>query len=73
VLFEGGSTALEYTCDRMFEDLVDSICGFFLGGPSPAPLEDTLEIMAILEAAQKAVAQSGSTVDIAQIRQGSAG
>ena len=38
--------------DRMYSDLLEKITNFFQGVPAPVAMEDTLEIMAMLEAAQ---------------------
>lgn len=61
VLFDGGSTALHFNCDLMFDELVNRICRFFLGEESPAPTKDTLEVMAILDASARAMASPGTT------------
>ena len=64
VQFEGGSAALRYTCDAVFGDLINSICRFFLGDEAPAPFEDTLEIMAILDATGRALESPGTAAAV---------
>jgi predicted dehydrogenase len=39
---------------RLYIDLLVQIAGFFRGGPAPVAVEDTLEVMALLDAADKA-------------------
>lgn len=68
VAFEGGATSLRFNDADMFKDLLDAICAFFLGEKASAPFEDTLEVMAILEAAGKAYANPGKCIDIKAIR-----
>ncbi|MHB9025337.1 MAG: Gfo/Idh/MocA family protein [Armatimonadota bacterium] len=55
---------LRFTTGTMFVDLVDSICAFFNGGPQPAPHEDTLEIMTLIETGWKAIAAPGTWVKV---------
>jgi len=64
IMFEEGATSLRFTTDNMFKDLVDSICEFFLGGPPAAPWEDTLEIMALIDAGRRAMASAGMWVEV---------
>jgi len=40
---------------RMYSDLLEKISDFFQGAPAPSTMEDTLEIMAMLEAAQRSL------------------
>ena len=48
------------------KDLVDSICTFFQGGEPPAPWEDTLEIMALIETGRKAMAQPEEWIEVSR-------
>ncbi len=64
IIFGEGTAAYRFTTDNMFRDLADAMCEFFGGGPSPAPYEDTLEVMALIEAGRKAMASPGATVAV---------
>lgn len=64
VMFAEGATSLHFTTADMFKDLVDSICEFYKGGPQLAPHEDTLEVMALIEAGRGAMAAPGEWVQV---------
>ncbi len=64
VMFDCGATSFPLSMGEVFKDLVDSICGFFQGGEAPAPVEDTLEVMALIEAGRKAMARPGEWVEV---------
>jgi predicted dehydrogenase len=64
VMFDCGATSFPLTMDRVFADLVDSICVFFQGTPAPAPAEDTLEVMALIETGRKAMQQAGEWIGV---------
>ena len=66
VLMDCGALSLHFSTANMFRDLVDAICEFFLGGPPAASHEDTLEVMAIIEAGRDAMASPGKWVDVPQ-------
>ncbi|OGF46997.1 MAG: hypothetical protein A2452_01340 [Candidatus Firestonebacteria bacterium RIFOXYC2_FULL_39_67] len=58
---KGGSIA-PFVVDKkiIYTDLVRELFGFLKGGPVPVPFEDTLEVMALLDTAEKSL-QSGKT------------
>lgn len=64
VMFADGATSLHFTCDNMFKSLAESVCEFYNGGPQPAPYEDTLEVMALIEAGRKAMAAPGEWISV---------
>ena len=66
IMFDEGVFSMEFSTGDMFKSLVDSICSFFLGGPSPAPYGDTLEIMALIDAAARAKSNPGNWIDVPQ-------
>jgi predicted dehydrogenase len=49
---------------RAYSDLLEEIVKFFRGGPAPVPLDETLEIMAMLDAAERS-SRTGTTVPVA--------
>lgn len=51
-------------CTGMFPKLMDSILVFFETGIPPVPMEETLEIMALIDAGKKAIAQRDSWVKV---------
>ncbi len=67
VMFADGATSLHFNTADMFRDLVDSICEFYKGGPQPAPFEDTLEVMAIIEAGRNAMSAPGQWVGVPEL------
>ncbi len=66
VQFDCGSFAMPFTCDQMFKELLDSICAFFKGAPAPVSFEDTLEVMAIIDAGRTAMKKPGEWVKLGQ-------
>ncbi len=66
VSFDCGATSFPLSGGSMFKDLVDSICGFFQGGEAPAPWEDTLEIMALIETGRQALERPGEWVEVSR-------
>ncbi len=64
VIFGEGTAAYRFTADAMFGDLADAMCEFFNGGPTPAPFEDTLEVMALIEAGREAMTMPGKCVAV---------
>lgn len=67
VIFGDGTAAYRFTADNMFRDLADAVCEFFEGGPSPAPFEDTLEVMALIEAGRRAMDSPGVPVAVPEV------
>ncbi len=68
IIFGEGTTACRFTTERMFRDLADAMCAFFDGGPSPAPYEDTMEVMALIEAGREAMSRPGEPVPVRSAR-----
>ena len=66
VMFDCGATSFPLSMDNVFADLVDSICAFFQGGEAPAPAEDTLEVMALIETGRKAMGRPGEWVEVSR-------
>ena len=64
--FDCGATSFPLTMTNVFADLVDSICAFFLCAEAPASWEDTLEVMALIDAGRKAMAAAGEWVEVAR-------
>ena len=50
-----------------YKPLVEQICQFFLDGKSPIDANETIEIMAFMEAAEESLRQDGKRVKIAEI------
>ena len=67
VIFGDGTAVYRFTADSMFRDLADAMCEFFSGGPSPAPFEDTLEVMALIEAGRRAMNSPGVPVAVPEV------
>ncbi len=51
----------------IYARLLEQIMPFFQGGPAPVPLQETLEIMAFIEAALLSVRQCGCRVALAEL------
>lgn len=68
IMFADGAAALHFDTNTMFKDLADSVCEFYNGGAQPAPHEDTLEIMAIIEAGRAAMEAPGQWVAVSKAR-----
>jgi len=64
IIFGEGTVAYRFTTGEMFRELADAMCAFFEGGPSPAPYEETLEVMALIEAGRQAMARPGEHVPV---------
>lgn len=62
VLTGPGNAAFVLDGTRMFEHLLDEILEFYSTGKSPIPMEETIEVAAIREAALKADANPGKTI-----------
>ena len=53
-------------CSDIFTRMIHAMLDFFEGGPSPAPKEETLAIMALIEAGRKALGSYDSWVKVEQ-------
>jgi hypothetical protein len=53
-------------CSDIFTRMIHSMLDFFEGGPSPAPKEETLAIMALIEAGRKALGSYDTWVKVEQ-------
>ncbi|MFH1075070.1 MAG: hypothetical protein V1752_08285 [Candidatus Firestonebacteria bacterium] len=64
-LRDKGGAAAPFIVDRkvIYTDLVRELFSFLKGGPAPVPFEDTLEIMALLDTAEKSL-KSGKTEQV---------
>lgn len=61
----GESVPYVVDVDRLNTDLVRELYNFLKGGLSPVPLEDTLHVMALLDASERSL-QSGNTEKVPQ-------
>ena len=60
---KGGVAPYVADGSRLYTDLVRELFSFLKGGPAPVPLEDTLEVMALLDTAEKSL-QSGKAEQV---------
>jgi len=67
-LREKGGAAAPFIVDGKltYTDLVKELAGFLKGGPSPVPLEDTLQVMALLDTAEKSL-KSGKKEQVPEL------
>ena len=51
-------------CTEFFQGLIDSMLNFFETGKPPVPKEETLTIMALIEAGSKALANDDTWINV---------
>ncbi|HBP39044.1 MAG TPA: oxidoreductase, partial [Clostridiales bacterium] len=62
--YQSGASRLIDQCTDFFPNLIAAILNFFTTGRPPVPRQETLAIMALIEAGQAALAADDTWVDI---------
>ncbi len=64
---KNGDGVFHPACSDIFPRLIHAMLDFFETGKPPVPQEETLEIMALLEAGQKAIEQQDTWIEVEKL------